>query len=839
MRTQSSATTLPVTGIDLPAANARLARYGRFSADGREFIITNPHTPRPWSNVIANPRMGLAVSQTGSGFSWVDNSQLAVLTRWEQDFARDASGKFLYIRDADNNDLWSLAPAPVFAAYDGYACAHGLGYTTFSTEIAGIRATWTLFVDAAEPIEYWRVTLENIGPRPRRLELSAFLEWNCGVLPSPRREFHKLFIETEYDARRGAIFARNHMWDVPNARWGHWNTPFPYVSAFGCTRRPAFAEGDKAAFLGRNGDYRAPAALRAAEWPGSFGRHEDPIAALRTPLALHAGQRAELGFVLVAGGSRAEAESLFDAALSAAATGPADDGEATRFRGGAAEATPRFSGWNAALTRVQRDWAARLALHRIATPDESMNALLNDWVRYQAISGRLWGRCGYYQQSGAFGFRDQLQDAQVWLTIEPQRCRAQINLHAAHQFCDGSVYHWWHPLSEQGHVTKMTDDLLWLAFVTANYIRETGDLSIVRDRAPFLDDPTPRPLLEHVCRAFDRVFARTSPRGLPYIGAGDWNDGLSACGLEEKGESIWLGHFLAGLLADWAEILRRLARAGSTAADQPVAACAFAYRDCAELAAGFDARRGRLIAAINEHGWDGDWYIRGTLDDGTRFGSRQNRTGRIFLNAQTWAILNEVAPPERAARCWAAVREHLIREPGALLLAPAYDAPDEKIGYITRYAPGLRENGGVYTHAATWAIAAAAKMRDAEAVGRLLTAVNPANKDPDLYWAEPYVLPGNVDGPQSPHFGRAGWTWYTGAAQWLHRVVTQWVCGVRPEWDGLRIDPCLPPAWARVTMRRPWAGRTLDIRIERVDDDGGRARVSVDGRELTNPVIAS
>ncbi|MGZ8792466.1 MAG: GH36-type glycosyl hydrolase domain-containing protein, partial [Thermoanaerobaculia bacterium] len=448
-----------------------------------------------------------------------------------------------------------------------------------------------------------------------------------------------------------------------------------------------------------------------------------------------------------------------------------------------------------ALEEVTAGWLARLASHRMETPDPSFDAVVNDWARYQAIAARLWARCGYYQQSGAFGFRDQLQDSQVWLTIEPERCREQIRLHAGHQFRDGSVHHWWHPLTGQGLVTTMTDDLLWLAFVSANYVKETGDFSILGDEAPFLDDEEPATLMEHVQRAFWRVFSRTSARGIPLIGAGDWNDGLSAMGLLEKGESVWLGHFLAGLLADWREIFRR---SGDDARAEE-----------------FAARRVALVAALNAHGWDGGWYRRGTLDDGTLLGSAENRVGRIFLNAQTWAILNDVAPPDRAAACLAAVKEHLVTEAGALLLAPAFDEPVPGIGYITRYGPGLRENGGVYTHAATWAIAAAAKVKDHALVGRLLEAIDPTNKDPERYWAEPYVLPGNVDGPDSPLNGRAGWTWYTGSAAWLHRVVAEWVLGVRPTWEGLLVDPCLPPQWERARVVRPWRGKTVEIEVTR------------------------
>jgi len=770
-------------------------RYGRFSDDGREYLITDPRPPRPWANVIANPRFGLAVSQTGSGFCWVGNSQLGTLTRWQQDLARDSSGRFLYARDADTGAVWSLAPAPAWPEYERYICRHGIGYTTFETAMGGIAASWTLLCPTADAVELWLVELRNVADSARHLELTGFVEWCMGVAPSPRREFHKLFIETGLDAGRRAVFARNHMWEVPSRRFGHWNTDFPFTAAFACSEPLSGAEGDRAAFFGRYGDSRSPHALAERTWGGAFGRHEDPIAALRCMVALAPGETRRVVFALAAGESRAEVDRLLGSYGDAAAA-------------------------ERALAAVTASWRGLLADHRVETGDASLDRLTNDWSRYQAISARLWGRCGYYQQSGAFGFRDQLQDSQVWLTIAPERCREQINLHAEHQFADGSVYHWWHPLSEQGHVTRMTDDLLWLAFVTASYLKETGDLTILDDSAPFLDDPAPHPLREHVARAFSRSFARTSPRGLPLIGAGDWNDGLSAVGLEERGESVWLAHFLVGLLADWAVIHRRAGEA--------------------DRAAALLQRRDALVAAVNAHGWDGRWYLRGTLDDGSPLGSVSCSAGRIFLNAQTWAVLNDVAPPDRAAACMDAVREHLVSEAGALLLAPAYDRPIPEIGYITRYAPGLRENGGVYTHAATWAIAAAAKVKDAELVGRLLHAIDPANKDPERYWAEPYVLPGNVDGPASPHHGRAGWTWYTGSAAWLHRVVTQWVLGVRPEWDGVRIDPCLPPGWTGARMVRPYRGATLAVTVARVPgpERPGPPRITLDGKELRGSVVA-
>ena len=752
------------------ASEADVNRYGHFSEDGREYIITDAQAPRPWSNVIANERLGLAVSHTGSGFTWIDNSQLAVVNWWQQDFAQDTSGKFIYARDRSSGDCWSLSPAPMWVNDDRYRCRHGIGYTTFESASSGIESEWTLFAHASETVELWIVRLKNKTSQARSIELTGYLEWCCGVTPAPRREFHKLFIETEFDPSLRAIFGRNRMWDVPSKRWGHWNTDFPYTCAFATTEDIVSAEGDKVEFTGRYGSIRQPESLRRDQWRGLFGRHYDPVGAMRVLVDLAPGEEKSVGFSVAVGGSREETTDLLKSWLS-------------------------VSRMDIALSEVRASWEQRLSAHRIETPDRRFDSFVNDWLRYQAISSRIWGRAGYYQQSGAFGFRDQLQDSQVWLTIEPERCRRQLQLHAGHQFTDGSVYHWWHPLSEQGLVTTMTDDLLWMSFVAPNYIRETGDFSLLDMPAPFLDDTGLAPFEDHVRRAFERVFRRSSERGLPFIGAGDWNDGLSAAGLEEKGESIWLAHFLAGCLGEWAEIHRRSGKAS--------------------FAADYDVRRAKLVNAINEHGWDGDWYWRATLDDGSKIGSAENRTGRIFLNAQTWAILNDVASPDRAAACMKAVQEHLVSEAGALLLFPAYDEPDERVGYITRYAAGLRENGGVYTHAATWAIAAAAKMKNADLVERLLFAIDPTNKDPERYWAEPFVLPGNVDGPDSPLYGRAGWTWYTGSASWLHRIVSEWVLGVRPDWEGLTVDPCLPTSWTRARMTRPFRGAIYDITVER------------------------
>lgn len=764
--------------------------FGEFSADGREFHVTHVHLPRPWVNVLANPHFGLVVSHTGSGFTFVENSQLSVLTRWQQDLADDTSGKFLYLFIPATGELCSLSPAPTWAPLDAYRCIHRLGSTTFLGKKGNVAWSWTLLAHPRETAELWLVELKNLGPLPQELELTAFLEWNCGVAPSPRREFSKLFLETQFLPEPGLVLAESHMWDVSSRRFGHWNTSYPFVAAFGADRPPAHAQGDKALFFGPGGSLRHPLALQDAQWEPAFGRHWDPVAALRYPVALAPYEKATLVFVLAAGKSRKEAVETWQRL--------ANPEEVQK-----------------ALEETHRFWDELLGRHSINTPDDSLNAVLNWWSRYQAIAGRLWARCGYYQQSGAFGFRDQLQDAQVFLPLEPQRTREQILLHAAHQFADGSAYHWWHPLTEEGLPSRYSDDYLWLAFVTANYLKETGDFSILEQEVPFLDAEA-KTLTDHIERAFALAFSRFSPRGLPLIGCGDWNDGLSACGLQGRGESVWLAHFLVLLTQEWSRIFRELGEH--------------------EKASSFQEKRNQLIAAINQHAWDGEWFWRASLDDGSLIGSHHNSEGRIFLNAQSWAILAESTSRERQEKCWRAVKEHLFSPIGALLLTPAYTQPNPAIGYITRYAPGVRENGGVYTHASTWALAAACKMRDHEAVAYLLRTLNPALKDPRRSWAEPYVLPGNVDGPPSPLLGRAGWSWYTGSAAWFHRVVSEWVLGVRPTWDGLQVDPCLPSSWSKVQVLRQFRGAPLSITMHR-QPGVARTQVLLEGKPLEDNLV--
>jgi cellobiose phosphorylase len=775
-------------------------QFGHFTDDGRTFVITDPATPMPWVNVICNGRFGVVVSQNGGGFSWLDNSQLNVLTRWEMDLARDVHGKYLYLADQQTGDVWSLAPSPCKTAYSRYRCEHTQGATTFETEHLGIGAVWTIAVAPNDPVEVWTVTLTNHSKHARRLRLSSFFEWCCGVAPDTKREFHRLFITTRHDAARRAVLATKNMWDTPaKNEKEHWNKPWPYVAGHAVAGpfEEDLAVADKASFLGRYGTVADPAGMHdPLGGPKGFGRFGDGAAALGGDLTIEPGETVKVAYVLTIGSSDEEVTRLIDTYLAP----------------GRAEKSVREAG---------EAWRQRLGASKVKTGLEDFDLLANTWLPYQAISGRLWARTGFYQQSGAFGFRDQLQDSQVWLPLEPARCREQILLHAAHQFADGSVYHWWHPLAEFGLRTLCSDDYLWLPFLTANYIKDTGDTSILSAHAPFVDDPAGSTLLDHCRRSLKRTFERVSPRGLPLIGSCDWNDGLSAMGVDGKGESVWLAFFLCGLLSDFAVVLEK---AGDAAG-----------------ASELRAKRGVYEKAIEAHAWDGEWYLCASRDDGRWIGSKDNEEGRVTLNPQTWAVLTETGSEPRRDAAWDSVRRHLLKDMGPVLLAPAYSVPDATIGYITRYAPGLRENGGVYMHAATWALMAACKRKDAEAVERIWSSISPPTRcrDAEAYRAEPYVTPGNVDGPESAYPGRAGWTWYTGSAAWLYRVSLEWVVGVRPVWEGLLIDPCPVKGMGQVDVTRVWRGRKVRVRYDAgaFASEGVRAKVTVNGVEVAGNVI--
>ena len=777
-------------------------KYGRFAKDGCEYIITRPDTPRPWVNVISNGDYGLVISQTGSGYSWRTHAQLNRVTRWEQDLVRDEWGKYIYLID-EREHIWSAGWKPVCTTPDRDRCHHGVGYTVVESSNFGIETEWLIFVPNDEPLEVWKLTLRNTTRRTRALAVATYLEWGLGVAPDWHREFHKSFITTSYDAAANALTATKRLWEVPTER-GHWNRDWPYTAFHSCSEHPASYDGDKESFLGRYGTMRNPASLQGESLKKRTGNWLDPIASLAVNVSLRPGQEKTVCFT-----------------LGVADSGPHAAALATKYHA--------LNEVDQAFEQVRQRWDELLGTVEVETPDEAMNTIENVWLKYQAISGRLWGRTAYYQTGGAYGFRDQLQDSQIFLPIDANQTKKQILLHARHQFKDGTVYHWWHPMSEIGLQTQITDNLLWLPFVLNSYLQETADLSVLQLKESFVDDPNPATLYDHCVRAIDKVLVRMSDRGLPLIGAGDWNDGLSAVGLEMKGESIWLGHFLHKVLLDFAEIADR----------HGAKVKAREYRGRAE----------RLKTAINTHGWDGGWYYRATKDSGEKIGSKENEEGKIFLNAQTWSVIAGVAEEQRAVQVMHEVEKSLEFKAGPLLLHPAYTTPDKFIGYLTRYGPGMRENGGVYTHAATWAIIAEAMLGRAESAYRIYSKLNPIvrGQHPDEYWAEPYVTPGNIEGPDSPYYGRGGWTWYTGSAAWLFKAGLEWILGIRPTIDGLVVDPCIPSKWNGFRVRRVFRRITYSIEVRNpqhvpsgiasVQIDEKKYRLQGGGRTLVLPVF--
>ncbi len=764
-------------------------KYGYFSDDGSEYVVTTPRTPRPWVNILTNGDYGVIISQAGSGYSWRANAQLNRITRWEQDLIKDEWGKYIYIRDNDSKKIWSAAWKPTCEEPETYRCRHGIGYSVIESTVDGIASELTMFVPNGAPLEIWKLTLRNTSRKSRRLSLFTYLEWNLGAAPDWHREFHKCFLETEYDGRNNILYATKRLWEVPSSD-GHWNRNWEYVAFHSANVKPTSYDGDKESFLGMYGSLRLPYAVKKGKLQKRTGRGLDGIGSLQITVSLKPKEEKTIVFTVGAAQSKAEAKQCVK-----------------KFKS--------LNAVNQALDDVKQQWETLTSTVRVDTPDASMNILLNIWLKYQAIAGRLWGRTGYYQTGGAYGFRDQLQDSQIFLPIDASLSKKQILLHARHQFKDGTVYHWWHPISEIGFPTDMTDDLLWLPYIVHSYMEETDDTQILDEREPFLDDTTPASLYIHCTRAIEKVLSRFSSRGLPLIGAGDWNDGLSAVGLEWKGESIWLAQFLYRILVDFAKIASRHN-------DEPRAKI-------------YGERAQSLKQTINEVGWDGEWYFGATKDSGEKLGSKENTEGKVWLNTQTWAVIADVADADRAQQVMDVVEKKLEFKSGPVLVYPAYKTPDPKIGYLTRYSAGMRENGGVYTHAATWAVIAEARLKRADAAYRMFTKINPIHlgAKPDEYAAEPYVTPGNIDGPESRFYGRGGWTWYTGSAVWLFKAGLEWILGVRASQEGLIVDPSIPSTWKKYSVVRKFRGVTYNITVKNpCSVSSGIKDVTIDGERI-------
>ena len=778
---------------------------GGFTADGCEYAIIldgDSDTPRPWSNVLANPVFGSLVTNAGPAFTWYENSRENRLTPFANDPIVDRGAESFYLRDERTGECWGAVPGAMRRGPDTprWIVRHAPGVTRYQHECKDLAHELTVFVATDDPVKLSVLTIVNRGSQPRRLRAFAYCEWSLG----PPRPEGQTQVVTEYEALRHAVLATNGYTD-----------DFPGRTAFiAATPRARSSTGDRLEFLGRYGSPLAPAALAREGLSGRFGAGLDPCTALEVEVEIPPGEQREITFVLGQGRDRAHALALLD-----------------RY-------TERRT-VTATLAAVEAHWRSLLGAVQVKTPDDSFDVMMNGWLQYQAVAARLWGRCGYDQPGGAFGFRDQLQDVMALGFARPDLWRAQLLLAAAHQFVEGDVQHWWHPSAGRGTRSRCSDDLLWLPFSAARYVAATGDSAVWDEPVSFIEGRLLEPgeqeaydlprqaaeqasLFEHCVRAIERGIT-AGPHGLPLIGSGDWNDGMSRVGIEGRGESVWLGFFLGTVLRTFADLCEQ--------------------RGDRERAARYRGEVTRLTAML-ELAWDGDWYLRGYFDDGTPLGSARNSECRLDSLPQSWAILSGLAPVRRAEQAFDAVRAHLVRRPLGmiLLLTPPFDRAEPDPGYIRGYPPGIRENGGQYSHAAMWAILALARIGAGDEAVEMFHLLNPINhsREPaavQRYGGEPYVLAADVYS-HPMHAGRAGWTWYTGSASWMYRAGLEGILGIERRGDRLIVDPCLPTSWPSCSVVWTRGATEWEITIENpAGRSRGVTRVELDGRPIDPDAI--
>ena len=793
-----------------PVPSAALPRHdltffnglGGFASDGREYVITTAQgqgTPAPWVNVLANPHFGTVISESGQAYTWSENAHEFRLTPWHNDPVSDASGEAFYLRDEERGHFWSPTPLPSRGATP-YVSRHGFGYSVFEHTERGIRSELWVYVALDASIKFMVLKVRNESGRSRKLSATGYVEWVLGDL-RPKSAMH---VVTELDSKSGALFARN-----------PYHTEFAGRTAFfDVDETTRTISGDRTEFIGRNGTLRSPVAMTRLRLSGKVGAGLDPCGAIHVPFELADGQEREIIFRLGVGRNVDEARQSIH-----------------RFRGSAAA--------RGALEAVWQYWKHTLGAVHVETPDQSLNVLTNGWLLYQTLACRLWARSGYYQSGGAFGFRDQLQDSMALIYNQPHLMREHLLMSAARQFQEGDVQHWWHPPSGRGVRTHCSDDYLWLPLATCRYVLSTGDSGVLDEPVHFVEG---RPvnqqedsyydlpgrsekaasLYQHCVQAILKGLTR-GEHGLPLIGSGDWNDGMNMVGEQGRGESIWLGFFLYDVLMQFTKVAR-------LRGDQ-----SFAER-CQKEAA--DVRQN-----IEQHGWDGEWYRRAYFDDGSPLGSASNPECQIDSIAQSWSVLSGAGDATRCRMGMDAVDRRLVRRDHALiqLLDPPFDKSHLNPGYIKGYVPGVRENGGQYTHAAIWAAMAFAALGDRRRAWELLAMINPVNhaRSPEgvaTYKVEPYVVAADVYA-LSPHNGRGGWTWYTGSAGWMYRLIVESLLGLRLEVDKLRIVPCLPADWKGFTLHYRYRETVYHITVLQTRARNGETSVSVDGVEQHDKAI--
>ena len=801
---ETTARALPVEAPRLPPQPAPVDRFDAASGEFQFDLADGQTTPRPWINVISNAAFGFQVSEAGAGYTWAINSRLHQLTPWSNDPVGDSRGEHYLLKDLDSGALLALTPntpnkanlTNTLAANSPpshwqhaprYRVRHGQGYSTFEAALGRLEVHTTFFADAVDAVKVVQLELHHTGPAPRRLRAIGMTEWQLGAARHDRRTVRTWASSRPgTDAPTPTVFAQQR---EQRAGFGG-NTAFFSLLAPGGVQ-PQWT-CDRSEFFNPAGDWRPPTQMAQRS-----GLALDPCAALSADITLQPGERVTLAFVLGHAADAVLAEAL------ARQWASADTAQA--------------------LAAVQADWRTRLHQVTVNTPDPLFDALVNHWLLYQTLTSRLWSKAGFYQAGGAFGFRDQLQDAMAFAVVEPARLRAQIVLNASRQFPEGDVQHWWHAPGGEGVRTHFSDDLLWLPYAVAHYVSVTGDHALLMEAVPFIDgapipdgaedayyppdiSPQSASVYEHAARTLDRSL-RTGIHGLPLMGTGDWNDGMNRVGHEGRGESVWLAWFLCRVVSDFAPL-------------------AEARGDSPRAATWRNARAG-WVTALHSHGWDGDWFKRAFFDNGAALGSAANDECRIDLIAQAWSVLSGASTPAFTAPAMASMNRELIDADSGLLhlLAPPLQNSANNPGYIQAYPPGVRENGGQYSHAGVWALMAQAATGDAEAAWQSFQALSPAHRSAHptrgpVYELEPYVMAGDVYG-SPPYVGRGGWSWYTGSAAWLYRAALESLLGLSLKSGQLSLSPCVPAHWPsfEITLRLATeAGRVVTVRWQRADN---------------------
>ena len=774
---------------------------GGFSRDGKEYIIhiqSGQHTPHPWINVIANPQFGFLVSEAGSCCTWAGNSGENRLTTWRNDPVTDMPGEALYLRDEETGLVWSPTPMPA-GADTAHVIRHGAGYSIFESQSHGLNQKLNLFAAPDAPVKIARLRLQNLWERPRRITVTYYAEWVLGTT----RDTQQAHIMPEFDADKNALLASNRY----NSEFGE------RVAFLASNKKPHGVTADRTEFLGRMGSLRSPAALGRIGLASAVNAGLDPCAVIQLHVDLAPGAAEEVYFLIGEGASRAESLALIG---QIQAEGQVD----------------------AIWQSVQKQWDNILNTVTVATPDPGMDLMLNRWLLYQTLSCRLWGRTALYQSSGAFGFRDQLQDVLALLHARPDIARAQILEAAQHQFEAGDVLHWWNPPLGRGVRTRFSDDLLWLPFVTAEYVTATGDASILNENLPFLKGEALKPaemeryaqyqttsetfsLYEHCRRALDRG-TTTGAHGLPLMGAGDWNDGMNRVGMAGRGESIWLGWFLHATLT-------RFAPLAAWMKDDPAP-----YLQQAE----------QYSKALEAQAWDGEWYLRAFYDDGSKLGSHENSECQIDSIAQSWAVLSGAAPAAHTLQAMESVYKLLVEQADQMILlfTPPFDKSEHDPGYIKGYLPGVRENGGQYTHAAIWSAWAFAKLGQGGRAAELFRMLNPIShadtpEKAARYQVEPYVIAADIYS-MPPFTGSGGWTWYTGSSAWMYRLGLEAILGITRMGNTLNIKPCIPHDWPGFKVDYRFGSTHYKISVENPQSvNQGVRQVVLDGGPLPGSQI--